>query len=198
MQEQMFLLMIANLYFAVAWTPAIVIGITIVRGILLLRGRKREFEDWTRNPLMTALSIIFLPGTLVYFGIRYVLSKLARIRIGHVRGSATYGEVNLFLEVEKPPRVGVVLATLYASIVLTLFIALTLLTLPAMFILEPVWVLIAWYVSVGVFFNSSLRSGDLSLFVSSLRDHPRSGVIELFVFLVILMVIYSQVWSVVI
>jgi len=178
MQTDVATLVIANLYFAIQWTPPILVVVTVLRGVLLLKGQKREFEDWFRNPLMTLLSVIFLPGTLIYTGIRYVVSRIAGIKIDRVGGSTTYGELNLFIEVEKPPRVSVLLVALYANVVLSVFVALTLLILPFVLILDLAWTAICLYVAIGVFYNSSLRSGDAGLVLSSLRQRPRSGAIE--------------------
>ncbi len=192
-QIELLALVIANLYFAIAWTPFIVIGVTLLRGIVLFTGRKREFEDWTRNPLMTLLSFIFLPGTLLYIGIRYVVTKVAGIKVDRVSGSTTYGELNMFLEIERPPRVAVILTALYVNIVLTVFTAITLLIIPFVMLWDFSWVVICWYVSLGVFYNSGVRSGDAALVLSSLRDRPRRGAIELVVVIVTIAVVYWQI-----
>ena len=186
MQVDIPTLMLANMYFALQLTPYVLVGVTIIRGALLLRGRKREFEDWTRNPLMTFLSIVFLPGTLVYIGIRYIVAKAAQLKVDRVSGSATYGELNLFLVVENPPSLGRVLVVLYTTLVLTVFTAVTLLMLPMFFLMDMVFTFILWYVALGTFYNSSFRSGDASLVFSSLKEKPRRGVLELAVFIVIL------------
>ncbi|MDF1537702.1 MAG: hypothetical protein P1Q69_02225 [Candidatus Thorarchaeota archaeon] len=197
MQTDVATLMIANLYFAIQWTPPILVVVTVLRGLLLLKGQKREFEDWFRNPLMTFLSVLFLPGTLIYTGIRYAVSRIAGIKIDRVSGSTTYGELNVFIEVEKPPRVSVLLVALYANVVLSVFVALTLLVLPFVMILDLAWTAICLYVAVGVFYNSSLRSGDAGLVVSSLRRHPRSGSIELAVVIAGFAFLYWQLMGVV-
>lgn len=197
MQTDIATLVIANLYFAIQWTPPILVVVTIFRGLLLLKGQKREFEDWFRNPLMTFLSVLFLPGTLIYTGIRYVVSKVAGIKVERVSGSTTYGELNLFIEVEKPPRVSVLLVALYANVVLSVFVALTLLILPFVLILDLAWTAICLYVAIGVFYNSSLRSGDAGLVVSSLRKRPRSGAIELVVVIAGFAFVYWQLMGVV-
>lgn len=195
-QMEIVFLLLANLYFAFQWTPMIMVAITAIRGALLLKGQKREFEDWFRNPLMTFLSIFFLPGTLIYTGIRYVVSRIAGIRVERVSGSTTYGELNLFLKVEKPPRVGVLVLALYANIVLSVFVVLTLLVLPFMLVLNLVWTGLCLYVAAGVLYNSSLRSGDAGLVLSALREHPRSGVIELLIAVAAIAVVYWQLMGV--
>lgn len=189
-------LVLANLYFAFQWTPIIMVVITVIRGALLLKGQKREFEDWFRNPWMTFLSIFFLPGTLIYTGIRYVVSKLAGIKIERVSGTSTYGELNLFLEVEQPPRVGVLIVALYMNVMLSVFVALTLLVLPLVLILDLVWTAICLYVALGVLYNSSLRSGDAGLVLTSLRQKPKSGAIELVVVIASLAFLYWQTMGV--
>ncbi|MHA1927652.1 MAG: hypothetical protein ACTSV2_03620 [Candidatus Thorarchaeota archaeon] len=181
MQTELLQLMVANLYFAAIWTPGIVVLVTLIRGVVLFRGRKREFEDWTRNPLMTVLSFVFLPGTLIYIGVRYVVTRIAGIKVDQVGGSTTYGELNMFLNIERPPRVGIVVVSLYVTVILTVFIALTLLVLPFVMMWGFSYVAICWYISIGVFYNSSFRSGDASLVLSALKKRPRTGSIELLV-----------------
>jgi hypothetical protein len=198
MQMDIVTLVIANLYFAFQWTPPILVVVTIARGLLLLKGQKREFEDWFRNPLMTFLSVVFLPGTLIYTGIRYVVSRIAGIKVDRISGSTTYGELNVFIEVERPPRVSVLIIALYANVVLSVFVALTLLVLPFVLILDLAWTAICLYVAIGVFYNSSLRSGDAGLVMSSLRQRPRSGAIELAVVLCGFFLLYWQMMGVVV
>lgn len=186
--------LLANLVFSVKIAPGILVIVTVVRGLILLSGQKREFEDWTRNSLMSALSIIFLPGTLAYIGIRYTVSRAFGIDVENIGGSTTYGEINLFLKVERPPRVVIVLSALYMIVVMSVFVALSLILLPALLFFQnmPV-VLFCWYVAVGVLFNISLRSGDVSLVVASLRRRPRAGALEFIAVMVTLVLLYTQV-----
>jgi hypothetical protein len=184
----------ANLVFSVKIAPGILVIVTVVRGLILLSGQKREFEDWTRNSLMSALSIIFLPGTLAYIGIRYAVSKAFGIDVENIGGSTTYGEINLFLKVERPPRVAIVLSALYMIVVMSVFVALSLILLPALLFFQNMpAVLLCWYVAIGVLFNNSLRSGDVSLVVASLRRRPRAGALEFIAVMVALVLLYTQV-----
>lgn len=184
----------ANLVFSVRIAPAILVIVTVVRGLILLSGQKREFEDWTRNSLMSALSILFLPGTLAYIGIRYTVSRAFGIDVENIGGSTTYGEINLFLKVERPPRVAIVLSALYMIVVMSVFVALSLILLPALLFFQNMpAVLFCWYVAIGVLFNISLRSGDVSLVVASLRRRPRAGALEFIVVMVALVLLYTQV-----
>lgn len=184
----------ANLVFSVKIAPGILAIVTVVRGLILLSGQKREFEDWTRNSLMSALSIIFLPGTLAYIGIRYTVSRAFGIAVENVGGSTTYGEINLFLKVERPPRVAIVLSALYLIVVMSVFVALSLILLPALLFFQNMpLVLFCWYVAIGVLFNISLRSGDVSLVVASLRRRPRAGALEFITVMVALVLLYTQV-----
>ena len=186
--------LLANLVFSVKIAPGVLVIVTIIRGLILLSGQKREFEDWTRNSLMSALSIIFLPGTLAYIGIRYIVSRAFGIDVENIGGSTTYGEVNLFLKVERPPRVAIVLSALYMIVVMSVFVALSLILLPALLLFQnmPV-VLFCWYVAIGVLFNISLRSGDVSLVVASLRRRPRAGALEFIAVMAALVLLYTQV-----
>lgn len=187
-------LMVANLIYSFSVTPIVIIGASILRGLLLLSGQKREFEDWTRNKLMTFLTIIFLPGTLAYMGIRFLIAKVFGVDIEDIGSSSTYGEINVFLKVDKPPRVGIVLAVLFLNVVAAVFTAFTLIVLPVMIYVETLWILVFWWVALGILFNCSLRSGDLSLIVAALRNKPRSGVFEFIGFIVIMGFIYYTLY----
>lgn len=187
-------LMVANLIYSFSVTPIVIIGASILRGLLLLSGQKREFEDWTRNKLMTFLTIIFLPGTLAYMGIRFLIAKVFGVDIEDIGSSSTYGEINVFLKVDKPPRVGIVLVVLFLNVVAAVFTAFTLIVLPVMIYVETLWTLVFWWVALGILFNCSLRSGDLSLIVAALRNKPRSGVIEFIGFIVIMGFIYYTLY----
>ncbi len=192
-------LIVGNLLFSVMITPTVVLIVGILRGLVLLTGQKREFEDWTRNPLLTILSIVFLPGSVVFVTLRYIIAKIGGIDVEDVSGSATYGELDLFLRIEKPPRVGVVLTALYVTIVASVFTAMALITIPVLYLLsEPPLVIICWYVAVSILFNTSVRSGDISIVVASLKRHPRSGTVELIVVLSVLVILYTQVFGVIV
>ena len=187
----------ANLVFSIKIAPGILVIVTVIRGLILLSGQKREFEDWTRNSLMSALSIIFLPGTLAYIAIRYTVSRAFGIDVENIGGSTTYGEINLFLKVERPPRVAIVLSALYMIVVMSVFVALSLILLPALLFFQNMpAVLLCWYVAVGVLFNNSLRSGDISLVVASLRRRPRTGALEFIAVMAALVLLYTQVMGV--
>ena len=186
--------MLANLFFSFSVTPYVILGATILRGLLLLSGQKREFEDWTRNKLMTFLTIIFLPGTLAYMGIRFLIAKGLRVDVEDVGSSSTYGEINVFLKVDRPPRVGIVLTVLFLNVVAAVFAAFALIVLPVMIYVEPLWIFVFWWVALGILFNCSLRSGDLSLVVAALKNKPRSGAIEFIGFIIILGFIYYTMY----
>ncbi len=199
MQNDIMYLLMANVYFSLRIAPLVVIGVGLLKGILLLTGQKREFEGWTRNSLLTVLSIVFLPGSLVYIGIRYILCRLLRIDVSEVGSSATYGEVNIFLRIDNPPRVMVLLLFLYTTVVLSIFTANSLILLPALFLADNgSAVLICWYVAIGIFFNTSVRSGDISVLFASLKRRPRSGTIELVLVMLGLIILYTQVMGVVV
>ncbi|MHA1949877.1 MAG: hypothetical protein ACW99G_01040 [Candidatus Thorarchaeota archaeon] len=183
-------LIIGNLVFSFYMTPMVLIGASVFRGLLLLSGQKREFEDWTRNKLMTILSIIFLPGSLAFIGIRLLIVRIFRVTIEDIGSSSTYGEINVFLKVDKPPRVGIVLTVLFLNVVAAVFVAFLLILLPVMVVVEPLWFAVLIWISAGILFNCSIRSGDFSLLVASIRNRPKSGVIELVTFIVVLGFIY--------
>ncbi len=182
--------MLGNLQFSFYVTPLVLIGASVLRGLLLLSGQKREFEDWTRNKLMTILSIVFLPGSLAFIGIRLLIARIFRVDVEDVGGSSTYGEINVFLKVDKPPRVGIVLVVLFLNVVAAVFMAFTLILLPVLIVMEPLWFAVFLWIAIGILFNCSIRSGDLSLIMASLKNRPRSGVIEFIAFMVVLGFIY--------
>ncbi len=199
MENDIVYLVMVTIFFSMRVAPIVVIGVGLLKGILLLTGQKREFEGWTRNSILTVLSIVFLPGSLVYIGIRYILCRLFRIDVADIGTSATYGEVNIFLRIENPPRVMVLLLFLYTTVVLSIFTSTSLILLPSLFLTgnAPV-ILVCWYVAVGIFFNTSVRSGDLSVLLAALKRRPRSGSIELVLVLLSLVVLYTQVIGVIV
>ncbi|MHA1959834.1 MAG: hypothetical protein ACW99U_06365 [Candidatus Thorarchaeota archaeon] len=192
MQVDIATLVVANLFLSVKIAPWVLAIVSVLRGIILLRGQKREFEDWTRNKLMTFLSVFFIIPTLIYVGLRYAISLLFRIKVDNIGGSTTYGEVTLHLEVERPPRVGIVLLFLFTTVVLSNFLSLTFLVLPGILYLDLLLALFCWYVALGVLFNTSIRSGDLSLIGEAIKKRPRSGVIEFVTIIAVLIVLYTQ------
>ncbi|MGY5851988.1 MAG: hypothetical protein RTU92_00305 [Candidatus Thorarchaeota archaeon] len=195
MQMDASTILVANILFSLRVTPFVIVGATLLRGAVLLTGRKREFEEWTRNPLLTILTIIFFPGMLIHLGIRYIISKAFGVRVDKLGGSTTYGELNLFLRVDKPPRVSAVLLTVFVSTFLSVFVAFLCIAMPIVMLFSAPITLLLWYISVSVLFNSSLRSGDMSLIGASLRRRPRTGMLEMVAVMAALVVIYLQVWG---
>ena len=183
-------MMLANLVYSFRMTPIIVVAASFIRVVLLLSGQKREFEDWTRNKLLSVLSIVFLPGTLAFMGIRLLMARIFGVDVEDVASSSTYGEINVFLKVEKPPRVGIVLGVLFFNVLLAIFAAFSLVVIPIWLYMEPLFALVFWWIAIGILFNCSVRSGDLSLLFASLKRKPRSGAIELILFIAILSFAY--------
>jgi len=191
-------LMLANLLFSVQVAPLVVVVATAIRTILLLTGKRRAFEEWTRNPLLSAVTIIFAPGMVITTAVRYGVSSLMGIDLEGLGGGGTYGELSLFLKVDKPPRVAILLSALYISTVVSVFIAFALLVVPIVLLAGAPIVLLCTYISLGVLLTSSLKGGDLALLGAALKGRPRSGAIELFAVLAILVLFYTQVVGVVI
>ena len=189
-------LILANLIFSIKITPIVVIIVSILRAAILFSGQKREFEDWTRNPLLTVLLMIFLPGTLAYVAIRYVVCYAFGIDIEGVGSATTYGEINLFLTVDKAPRVGIAITSLFVTIVMSIFVALSLVAIPIVLVFDVLPTLVCWYISLGILFNSSIRNGDISMIGASLKRRPRSGAVELLVVMTALVLLYIQVMGV--
>ncbi len=198
MQLDIVSLMLANLLFSVQVAPLVVVVATAIRTILLLTGKRRAFEEWTRNPLLSAVTIIFAPGMVITTAVRYGVSSLMGIDLEGLGGGGTYGELSLFLKVDKPPRVAILLSALYISTVVSVFIAFALLVVPIVLLAGAPIVLLCTYISLGVLLTSSLKGGDLALLGAALKGRPRSGAIELFAVLAILVLFYTQVVGVVI
>ncbi|MHA2069907.1 MAG: hypothetical protein ACXABY_36550, partial [Candidatus Thorarchaeota archaeon] len=76
MQQDIGTLMMANLLFSVQVAPLVVVVATAIRSILLLTGKRRVFEEWTRNPLLSAVTIIFAPGMVITTAVRYGVTSL--------------------------------------------------------------------------------------------------------------------------
>jgi len=193
MQTDVLALLATNLVFSVKIAPLVVVVATLVRSALLLTGRKRAIVSWTRNTLLSFATIIFLPGMLVNTAVRYGVCSLFGIDLEGIGGGSTYAELNLFLKVDRPPKVAVLISALYVSTVASVFIGFTLLFLPIVLLLGAPIVLLSWYLALCVLFNSSLRGGDVQLLGAALQKHPGRGMAELFIALAVLIVFYAFV-----
>ena len=193
MQTDLLTLMTANLLFSVKITPLVVVIATLIRSFLLFSGNKRAFKSWTRNALLSAVTIVFLPGSIVNTAVRYVVCSLFKIDLNGVGAGSTYAELNLFLKVDSPPRVAILISALYVSTVASIFIGFSLLVLPVVFVAGAPLQLLCWYLAVAVLFNSSLRGGDVSLLGAALHGHPGRGIAELIIAVIVLAVFYSFV-----
>ena len=163
----------------------------MIRSALLLTGRKRAIVTWTRNTLLSLVTIIFLPGSIINTGVRYGVCSLFGIDLEGIGGGSTYAELNLFLKVDSPPKVVVLVSALYVSTVASVFIGFTLLFMPIVLLLGAPIVLLSWYLALCVLFNSSLRGGDIQLLGAALQKHPGKGIAELSVALAVLVVFYA-------
>ena len=190
MQSDIVSLLFSNLLFSLKIAPLVVVVATLLRSLLLLSGNKRTFKSWTRNALLSAITILFLPGMVINTGIRYAVCSLFRIDLEGVGAGSTYAELNLFLKVDSPPRVGVLISALYVSTVASVFVGFLLLFLPVILLVGAPVFLLCWYLSLAVLFNSSLRGGDVSLLGAALRGHPGKGILELVIALAILIAFY--------
>jgi len=180
-----------NLVFSVKITPVVVVVATLIRSLMLLSGNKRAFRSWTRNALLSAVTVIFLPGAIINTAVRYAVCSLFRIDLEGVSAGSTYAELNLFLKVDSPPRVVVLVSALFVSTIASVFIGFALLFLPVVFLVGAPVLLLCWYLSLAVLFNSSLRGGDVSLLGAALQKHPGKGILDLVLALSILIVFYS-------
>lgn len=193
MQSDIVTMLAANLVFSVKFAPLVVVVATLIRSIMLLSGNRRAFKSWTRNALLSAVTILFLPGMIVNTAVRYAICSLFRIDLEGVAAGSTYAELNLFLKVDSPPRVAVLVSALFVSTVVSVFIGFSLLFLPVVLLAGAPVLLLCWYLSLAVLFNSSLRGGDVSLLGAALQKHPGRGIAELVIALSLLIVFYSFV-----
>ncbi|MFW9786408.1 MAG: hypothetical protein ACFFE2_07050 [Candidatus Thorarchaeota archaeon] len=186
-------LLATNLIFSVKIAPLVVVVATIVRSALLLTGNRRALVSWTRNTVLSIATFVFLPGMLINTAVRYGVCSLLGIDLEGIGGGSTYAELNLFLKVDRPPKVAVLVTALYVSTVASLYIGFTLLFLPVVLLLRAPVILLCWYLALCVLFNSSLRGGDFHLLGAALQKHPGRGVAELFLALAVLIVFYAYV-----
>ena len=193
MQSEIVSMLAVNLVFSIKFAPLVVVAATLIRSIMLLSGNRRAFRAWTRNALLSAVTIIFLPGMIINTAVRYAVCSLFRIDLEGVSAGSTYAELNLFLKVDSPPRVAVLISALFVSTIASVFIGFSLLFLPVVFLAGAPVLLLCWYLSLAVFFNSSLRGGDVSLLGAALQKHPGKGIAELIIALSLLIVFYSFV-----
>ena len=189
-QADVLALLATNLVFSVKIAPLVVVVATLVRTTLLLTGRRRAIVSWTRNTLLSFATIIFLPGMLVNTAVRYGVCSLFGIDLEGIGAGSTYAELNLFLKVDRPPKVAILVSALYVSTVASVFIGFTLLFLPVVLLLGAPIVLLSWYLALCVLFNSSLRGGDFQLLGAALQKHPGRGIAELLLALAVLIVFY--------
>jgi len=192
-QTDVLALLATNLIFSVKIAPLVVIVATMIRSALLLTGRKRAIVSWTRNTILSIATIVFLPGMLVNTAVRYGVCSLFGIDLEGIGGGSTYAELNLFLKVDRPPKVAVLVSALYVSTVASVFIGFTLLFMPVVLLLGAPIVLLCWYMALCVLFNSSLRGGDVQLLGAALQKQPGRGMAELLAALAILIVFYTFV-----
>jgi hypothetical protein len=82
--------------------------------------------------------------------------------------------------------------------VISVFIAFALLVVPVVMLAGAPVVLLCTYVSLGVLLTSSLKGGDLTLLGAALKGRPRSGAIEFFAVMTVLVLFYTQVVGVMI
>jgi hypothetical protein len=61
--------------------------------------------------------------------------------------------------------------------------------------MELVVLLVCWWTAIGTLFNTSIRSGDISLIGASLHRWPKSGPVELCIVAIGLIIIYMQLWG---
>jgi len=181
---------LTGLLYSFRMTPFIVTGASAVRVLLLLSGQKREFEDWTRNKVLTLVSIVFLPGTLAFMAIRYLIALSFGVDVEDIGSSSAYGEIDVYLKVDRPPRVGVVLVVLFLNVLLAVFISFILIVIPTTVYLQPLIAVACWWIAIGILINCSVRSGDLSLLFASFKRKPQRSLVELLLFVSILSVAY--------
>jgi hypothetical protein len=192
-QTDLITLLSTNLLFSVKITPLVVVVATLLRSLLLFSGNRRTFRSWTRNALLSAVTIVFLPGMIVNTAVRYAVCSLFKIDLNGVGGGSTYAELNLFLKVDSPPRVATLVSALYISTVASIFIGFTLLFMPVVLLAGAPFLLLCWYLALAVLLNSSLRGGDVSLLGAALQKHPSRGFAELIIALCFLAIFYSFV-----
>jgi len=190
MQYDIVMMLATSLVFSIKAAPLVVLGATLIRSLILLSGNKRVFRAWTRNAMLSAITIFFAPGAIINTAVRYSVCSLFRIDIKGIAVGSTYAELNLFLKVDSPPRVGVLVSALFVSTIASIFIGFALLFLPVVYLAGAPVLLLSWYLSAAVLFNSSLRGGDVSLLGAALQKHPGKGVAELILALSVLIVFY--------
>ena len=81
MQSDVVVLMMSNLLFSIWIAPFVVTLATVIRTALLLTGKRRTFRSWTRNAILSVVTIIFAPGMVINTGVRYAIAALFRIDI---------------------------------------------------------------------------------------------------------------------
>ncbi|MCF2136504.1 MAG: hypothetical protein K9W43_04605 [Candidatus Thorarchaeota archaeon] len=198
MQIDMMTLLIGNFSLTLRVLPIVIFLATGFRSILLLSGLKRSLRTWTRNRGLSLFTILTAPGMMVTIGIRYMISTLLGVDLDGVGVDTTFGEFTPYIVTRRTPRVFVVVLSLFLTMLLSVYIGLLFLILPALYPVDLLLAIFCWYMAIAILSNSAIRGGDMVLFSSSLRQSPRSGVAELVIFVTIVCVIYFRVVGVLI
>jgi hypothetical protein len=185
--------LIGSMQFSLRAAPYVIMVATLFRSILLLTGSKRAFKTWTRNTVLSLLSIVLAPGIFINTGIRYAVCTMLRVHLDGIGAGATYAEVNVFIRIDRPPRVAPLLIALFLSSLASIFVGFVFLFVPLGLLMEFPLALVCWYLAVAVLLNSCIRSGDLSLIGASLKKQGHRGAIEFVAVIAALALFYTQI-----
>jgi len=115
------------------------------------------------------------------------------IRLDGVGVGSTYAELNIFIQVDRPPRVAVLLVALFFSSILSVFVGFSLFFMPISLLIGAPTIFACWYMAVAILLNSCIRSGDLTLLGAALKKHGSRGATEFVAVIVALALFYTQV-----
>ncbi len=198
MQLDTITILVGTLSLSLRALPIVIIVATSFRSILLLTGRKRSFQTWTRNKGLSLFTMLTAPGMMVTIAIRYLIAKAFGVDLDGVGVDLTFGEFTPYIVLRRTPRVFVVVLSIFLTMLFSVYIGLFFLLLPALYPLHLALAILCWYMAISILANSAIRGGDVTLLSSSLRHSPRSGVAELVMFVALILVVYIRVVGVVI
>lgn len=161
---------------ALFFMPVAVFIASIVRGILILSGKRRVFTGWVRNKLYVGLLYLTFPGLLLIFVFRRLFLAIFRIKVVKSHWIFTYGEPTPTFEVETPRSVFQAFLVLFSVFYIGTVVMLELFNLG--FVISFPVRLILIYLAFAIWFNLSITSGDVLIFSEIMKNYPKTAIVE--------------------
>ncbi len=172
--------LLASLFFM----PVAVLIASLIRGILILSGKRRVFTGWVRNKLYVALLYLTLPGLVLIFIFRRIFLALFRVKVVKSHWVFTYGEPTPTFEVETPRSVIQAFLVLFSVFYFGTIIMLEFFNF-GLILSFPLKIVLV-YLAFSIWFNLSITSGDVLIFTEILKNYPRTAIVEFIVLVAVI------------